>query len=363
MMYRTYQLKRKPTLPVIAWRNRPYSGYTIIELLVVTAIISVLIALALPAVQSARNSARQVQCLNNLRNVSLGIIQATDSANRFPASGYYGDGTPGTVGSYRSWVLETLPYLGESNIFNKWDMNKGYNDPINETLANSHIPILTCPSDITEVAGNGNLSYVVNSGVGFTALIAGIHDCPIGPSSGNLDLNGNGITCNSSTSGDGTPADREIFTQMGLFFNETWKGEPRSKRHHNMAGLTDGASNTMLISENIRTGYDPAKPSSSWASPSPFLTSFYIGNPCLNGNCSSGNVDYNRSNSGSSAINAGIDQSEGSSPFPSSLHKGGVNVGFCDGHIQFLSENIDGKVYAALASPQGQALEGTPLEQ
>ena len=88
----------------------------------------------------------------------------------------------------------------------------------------------------------------------------------------------------------------------------------RAKRHHNMAGITDGASNIMLISENIRTGYAPAKPSSNWASPNPYLTSFYIGNPCLNGNCSSGNVDYNCSNSGSSGINAGISQPEGSSP-------------------------------------------------
>ncbi|HBL43677.1 MAG TPA: prepilin-type cleavage/methylation domain-containing protein, partial [Planctomycetaceae bacterium] len=56
------------------------SGYTILELLVVTAVISIMIALALPAVQSARNSARQVQCLNNMRNVTLGILQATDSA-------------------------------------------------------------------------------------------------------------------------------------------------------------------------------------------------------------------------------------------------------------------------------------------
>ncbi|HAH45517.1 MAG TPA: hypothetical protein DCM07_11810, partial [Planctomycetaceae bacterium] len=71
----------------------------------------------------------------------------------------------------------------------------------------------------------------------------------------------------------------------------------------------------------------------------------------------------NLANSGSSAINAGIAKPEGSAPYPNSLHKGGVNVGYCDGHIQFLSENIDGKVYAALASPQGAALSGTSLEQ
>ena len=118
-----------------------------------------------------------------------------------------------------------------------------------------------------------------------------------------------------------------------------------------------------MISENIRTGYNPQDPLSNWASPNPYLTSFYIGTPCKGGNCAAGNVDYNLANSGESAINAGIKKSEGHSPFPSSLHQGGVHAGFCDGHIQFLSEKIDGKVYAAMASPQGQALENTLLAQ
>lgn len=338
-------------------------GYTIIELLVVVAVISILIALALPAVQSARNSARQVQCLNNMRNVTLALLQTTDSANRFPACGYFGDGTPATYGQYRSWVVDILPFLDQSNLYNSWDFNLSCKDPVNVPLAETNIPVLTCPDDFSVVPGKGNLTYVLSSGVGFTAQIGGIHDCPVGPGSGKLDLNGNGITCNSSTEGDGTPSDREIFFQMGLFYNETWKGETRAERHYTMAGITDGASNTLLISENIRTGYDPVSATSNWSSPSPFLTSFYIGDPCLNGNCSAGNVDYNRSNSGMNAINAGISQPEGKSPFASSMHAGGVNAGYCDGHVQFLSENIDGKIYAALASPQGQALSGTPLEQ
>lgn len=342
---------------------RVRSGYTIIELLVVTAVISMLIALLLPALQSARGSARRVQCLNNMRNVSLGLLQATDSANRFPACGYYGDGTPGTVGSFRSWVVDILPYIDQARLYNEWDFDEHYLKTTNGPLGDTHIAVLICPDDISEVPGQGNLTYVVNSGVGFSALIGGVHDCPIGPRSGKLDLNGNGITCNSSTEGDGTPSDRELFFQMGLFFNETWKGEIRAQRHYTLAGITDGASNTLLISENIRTGYNPQDPLSNWASPNPYLTSFYIGTPCRSSQCTAENVDYNLANSGASAINAGIQKSEGSSPFPSSLHKGGVHAGFCDGHIQFLSEKIDGKVYAAMASPQGQALEGTLLAQ
>jgi len=363
-MYKNRKLNQMTTLPGISRRSRCLAGYTIVELIVVMGVLGLLFAISLPAVQSARTSARKLQCLNNLRNISLGMIQLTDSANRFPACGYYGDGTPATVGTYRSWVVDILPYLDRANIYNKWNFDVRYTNPINQPLASTHIPVITCPDDVTVITGFGNQSYVLSSGVGFTAQIGGVHDCPVGPNSGKLDLNGNGITCNSSSMGDGdSPTDREIFLQMGLFFNETWKGEIRAARHHTMASLIDGVSNTMLISENIRTGYDPDKPTSNWAAPNPYLTSFYIGNPCLNAKCDSGNVDYNRSNSGSSAINAGITNPEGSAPFPSSLHKGGVNVGYCDGRIEFMSEHIDGKVYAALASPQGSALAGTPLEQ
>lgn len=363
MMYRKGYRSSRYILSANVGKAHFHAGYTVVELLVATAVIGVLIALALPAVQSARNSARQVQCLNNIRNVGFAILQATDSANRFPACGYYGDATPATFGSYRSWGVEILPYIDQSTLYDKWDVDKPYSDPINKPLANTHIPILTCPDDITEVPGKGNLTYVVSSGIGFTTMRNGIHDCPVDTTQKELDMNGNGITCNSSTSGDGTPSDRELFTQMGLFFNETWTGEIRSKRHHRMASITDGTSNTMLVSENLRTGYDPTDANDNWASPNPYLTSFFIGNPCLNGSCSDGNVDYNRSNSGASAINRGITSAEGTSPFPSSRHAGGVNIGFCDGHVQFIAENIDGKVYAALASPQGQVLKGTPLEQ
>lgn len=362
-MFKYQKLNPKSVRSSGARLLRPRPGYSILELVVVVAVLGLLFALTFPAVQSARSSARVLQCMNNMRNISLGIIQWTDTNNRFPACGYYGDGTPATVGTYRSWVVDTLPYLDHSNIYNKWNFDVRYTNPVNEPLASTHIPALACPDDVTIIPGFGNQSYVLSSGVGFTAQIGGIHDCPVGPSSGKLDLNGNGITCNSSTMGDGTPSDREIFKQMGLFFNETWKGEVRAERHHTMASLTDGVTNTLLISENIRTGYDPDRATSNWGAPSPYLTSFYIGNPCLGSRCSSGNVDYNRCNSGSSAINAGITKPEGTAPYMNSLHQGGVNVGYCDGRIEFMSENIDGKVLAALVSPQGQALAGTPLEQ
>jgi len=334
-----------------------------IELVVVVAIISILMSLLLPAVQQSRSAARRMQCQNNLRNLNLAMLQLADVNGRFPASGLLGLDPATMQGTIaRSWVVDVLPWIDQTSIANRWDKSKQVNDPVNQPLTEASIRVLVCPDDIS-VVGRGDLSYVANGGVGYTVRLPnGVGDCPVDPSWTPLDLNGNGIACPADPKTDGLPSDKEEFFRMGLFFLETWKTD-WAIRHHRIDDVLDGMSNTIVLSGNVRTGADPAQPLATWALPFPNLVAFYIGNPCKNGNCSAGNVDYSLANAGSAAINAGLTAQEGSSPYPSSFHAGGVHFAFGDGRVKFVSQAINGAVYAALCSPQGMRLNGTPLAQ
>ena len=349
---------------------RRESGFTVVELLVVITIISMLMALLLPAVMSSRNSARKLQCMNNLRNVAVAMLSDTEAKSSFPSGGCFGiDGT-----CYFSWVVPLLPYLERRDIAEQWDYEKAWDDPENMKLGSLHLPILACPNDVTALPGQGSLSYVVNSGIGWTTDRRG-KDCPMAfhrtlpmgmmeP----LDLNGNGVTCPTDPSDDGTSSDRAVMFQMGLIFAENWPYKCGVVRHHTPDTVLDGLSNTVMLSENVRAGYDPYF-RSNWSTPFPRFNSFIMsGYVCQNSDCSAGNVDYRYANDRSDAahrceaINGNYDEPEGQAPFASSYHLGGVHVAFCDGHLQFMSEDIEGTVYAAMLSPQGTLING-PMAQ
>jgi hypothetical protein len=195
-----------------------------------------------------------------------------------------------------------------------------------------------------------------------------VQDCIVDPFNHVLDLNGNGQVCVGSTANDGSPSDRDIFKRLGLFFNENWgfndsPGYQGTRRFHTTASVSDGLSNTLLIAENARTGYDPWTPDSNWASCRSRQTKFYFSHRiCANNVCSAGNVNFRLANFGEHAINSGKAMPEGDSPWPNSFHPGGVCVGFADGRARFLSESIDGRVFYNLVTPDGMSLKDTPLD-
>src|SRR5262245_10093588 len=129
-------------------------AFTLIELLVVIAIIGVLIALLLPAVQSAREAARRAQCTNNLKQFGIAMHNYHDSLGSFPI-GVTGFRTPTgyklgtTANNRRTWGWLILPYLEEGNMFGSINFDLGFNAPnhAQDTVLRNLPNQYTCPSD------------------------------------------------------------------------------------------------------------------------------------------------------------------------------------------------------------------------
>jgi prepilin-type N-terminal cleavage/methylation domain-containing protein/prepilin-type processing-associated H-X9-DG protein len=347
------------------WRPRrdaaPRNGFTIVELLVVMVIAATLLALALPAVTRMRGTARKTSCMNHLHNLAIALTQFDRTHGRLPASGYYFDPPSGKGGPHHSWAVSLLPWIEQGTLHSRFDPDKPLTDPANAAFKTSHVAAYVCPMDISRSKGDKpDQSYAVNGGLGFTIRTSDeVGDCPIAPNGTRLDLNGDGAACAGQPDDE---EDRKFFKEMGAFFLENWKSGG-TVRHHDLGDFVDGTSQTYLVSENARAGYDPNGNEFGFADPNPFRSAFYVGAPCVGGNCAAGNVDYSLCNSGPMRINSGLWSAEGKSSVPNSFHEGGVQMAYADGHVSFLSENVDGAVHAALASPQGILLDDTPLEQ
>ena len=155
-------------MPNASFDRRP--GFTLVELLVSVAIIGILVALLLPAVQAAREAARRATCLNQLRQLSLATFQFESLQSELP-SGMHQSLFPGAP-IYRGSSLFThlLPHLEESSLLGAWD----FEDPLNNTLGGAdsltatRLWVLICPSD--EIDPNPQYSkhgfYVLSSYAG-----------------------------------------------------------------------------------------------------------------------------------------------------------------------------------------------------
>ncbi|MDG3003870.1 DUF1559 domain-containing protein [Paludisphaera mucosa] len=131
-------------------------GFTLIELLVVIAIIAVLIALLLPAVQSAREAARRSQCVNNLKQIGLGLHNYHSANNAFPMGGTKSPMSPDmTYGTWSNWSVQgqLLPFVEQTPVYNAANfmisVDPDWNDlpRVNRTVRDTVINAFLCPSD------------------------------------------------------------------------------------------------------------------------------------------------------------------------------------------------------------------------
>jgi prepilin-type N-terminal cleavage/methylation domain-containing protein len=116
------------------------AGFSLIELLVVITIIGILIALLLPAVQSARESARRVSCLNHLHQIGIGLQSYHAALQCFPP----GCTDPGN--KQVAWSVFLLPYIEQQGIHQLFHFDKGYRSATNADATHRVIATYLCPS-------------------------------------------------------------------------------------------------------------------------------------------------------------------------------------------------------------------------
>lgn len=285
-------------------RQHRRHGFTVVELMVVTAIIGILVSLLLPAIQAAREAARRTQCANNLRQIGLALQHYHDVRKSFPA----GMSWPNRL----FWSGQILPFLEQGNLYNAIDLNAAWDVAPNSTVLTNYLSVYRCPSSTTpENLLAAGISNRVPSD--YNACTSGLLNRESGPD----PLVGRDY------------ADGMFFVNSGLAIRDA----------------LDGTSSTIAIGEMLFR-YEPSGADNYGLQQ--FLDHWYIGTPEGLGNEISESMS-----STACPINAWRDTSlfvDERELAYSSHHPGGVQVAFIDGHVEFVEETINRTIWSAMGT-------------
>ncbi len=300
-------------------------GFTLVELLVVIAVIAMLVTLLLPAVQAAREAARRAQCINNLRQLGIAVLNHVSAKETFPVGVAYSRPTGDRWGkppyNGKGWIIDTLPFLEEQALFDgfqnfldgEFGAGRGLKHPELRPLVQTQLAVLQCPSD-------GSSKRVLSEQFQWKNI-------PVATTNYKGVMGDNSMAQTSSFGGSPfcNAGAREC---TGIIWRTSWLW-PRKMQH-----VTDGTSKTMLVGEDV--------PEYNWHA----MWSF------ANGDSSSTYAPLNYN------------------PFPPdpqtwwdargfrSLHPTGAHFCFIDGSVRFLSESIQLMTYRSLSTIQGQEIIG-----
>jgi prepilin-type N-terminal cleavage/methylation domain-containing protein/prepilin-type processing-associated H-X9-DG protein len=305
-------------------------AFTLIELLIVIAIIGILVALLLPAVQAAREAARRSSCINNLKQIGLGVQLYHDTYKSLPAGSYMAGPCCGSP-TYTTWTIALLPFMEQQSLADIYNHNLPNHDPANQAAVQTRVDVYVCPSDIRtdaqikpESGPGSNLYYAPGS---YRAV-----------SGASLAQNGDQFFDNANVAGAASGAKPQWTGAMhvvrpplsGDVFSLNWEG---------LSSLLDGTSTTMLVSEYHTKSHDSRRTFWAYAYTSYNQSSVQLEKRTLL-------PDYDKcvSMGPADACKRGF----------ASLHPGGSNVVYADGSSRFVAtHSIDANIWWALGTING----------
>ena len=309
-------------------------AFTLVELLVVIAIIGVLVALLLPAVQSARESARRTQCLNNIRQHALALHSYHDTQKIFPP----GSTMPPKEDPERSpqfgpnWVIYILPQLEQQALRDSFDLTKSISAVENRRPRSTAISSMICPSDTSghdvkyESTAEGSDwargNYAANACLGFQVLAGGFRACW------------------------GSDSER--------WLGDQYRGVMGGNVSLRIDDILDGASNTILLAE-VRSGLNAADRRGVWAMGAPGSSTLWghasddaIGPNAVHPDGNSDNIlgcnELTRIATLAVTFTEKMTCCGGctsSQAAPRSRHPGGVFVAMCDASGRFIRDEVE----------------------
>jgi len=306
------------------------AGFTLVELLVVIAIIGVLVALLLPAVQSAREAARRIHCGNNLKQMGLAVLNYESTNRTLPAGGIT-NGACCSAKSGPNWAITILPYIEQQDLHNRYDFTKFNEDPENAFVCELSVAAYICPSDI-------DTDQLERPAYGPGRAI----DYHFGSYRASAGL------------GDGGQETWAAPKASGAFYVDNTRGAMHSVGKHGIhnygqvriAHIEDGGSNTLLIGERAITTVPRRR--TFWAYP---FSAFSMSEVTLESRILL--RDYAR------CVNIGPSFLACTRGW-SSMHPGAMLFVLCDGSVQSINESIDVNVLGELATIAGGEVTQLP---